>query len=206
MRFNEEQCERIAKHAYSEHSISQYYTVEGLNEAISQLPELYRKCLELRFVNNLKYKEIAEIIGKSYQSAQNYVEKSMRYLRRPFVKIIVEGETGSIVDMDTPIDFNKLSCRAYNSLRRAGVATFGDLVSMSYEDLCKVRNLGSRGLKEVSEMMEAYGLTINDTNLKPRTEETVKISIPKNILFKGHVTVSFDYNILTGICTITEVH
>lgn len=206
MRFNEEQCERIAKHAFSKHSVSQYYTVEGLNEAISQLPELYRKCLELRFVNNLTYREIAERIGKSHQSARDYVEKSMMYLRRPFIKAIVEGESGNPVDMDTPIDISKLSCRVYNSLRRAGITTFGDLVSMSYDDLCKVRNLGSRGLKEVSEMMESYGLMINDISLKPRTEETVKLSIPKNILFKGHVTVSFDYNYVSGVCTITEIH
>ena len=206
MRFNEEQCEKIANYAYANYPISKHYTVDGMNEAISMLSENRQKYIELRFINNLTYREISERTGKSMTWARDCILKSMRILRLPHIKAIVEGDSNSTVDLDTPIDNSKLSCRTYNSLRRAGITTFGDLVGMSYDDLYKVRNLGSRGLKEVSEMMKAYGLTISNTSLKPRTEETVRLSIPKNILLKGRVTVTFDYNILTGICTIKEIH
>lgn len=42
----------------------------------------------------------------------------------------------------TSIEELNLSVRAYNCLRRAGVHTIGQLKSMTYEDLTKVRNLG----------------------------------------------------------------
>lgn len=59
------------------------------------------------------------------------------------------GDSTSIEELD-------LSVRAYNCLRRAGVHTIGQLRSMTYNDLAKVRNLGRKSADEIMAKLEEY--------------------------------------------------
>lgn len=56
----------------------------------------------------------------------------------------------------TSIEELELSVRSYNCLRRAGVHTIGQLRSMAYEDLAKVRNLGRKSAEEIMAKLEEY--------------------------------------------------
>jgi len=58
----------------------------------------------------------------------------------------------------------KLSVRAYNGLKRAGVNTLDDLTQKTEEDMIKMRNLGSKSLEEVE-------LKLNELGLSFRLEE-----------------------------------
>lgn len=56
----------------------------------------------------------------------------------------------------TSIEELELSVRSYNCLRRAGVHTIGQLRSMTYEDLSKVRNLGKKSADEIMAKLEEH--------------------------------------------------
>ena len=51
--------------------------------------------------------------------------------------------------MDMPVDALELSTRTNNCLRRANIATIGQVLTMGYRKLKSVRNLGEKSLEEV---------------------------------------------------------
>ena len=55
-----------------------------------------------------------------------------------------------------------LSIRSYNCLKRAGINTVSDLVSKTFDDMMKVRNLGRRSLDEVILKLKSLGLRLKD--------------------------------------------
>ncbi len=55
-----------------------------------------------------------------------------------------------------------LSVRSYNCLKRAGIASVGELVQKSESEMMKVRNLGKKSLKEVKDKLEEKGLSFKD--------------------------------------------
>ena len=56
------------------------------------------------------------------------------------------------------IDVLNLSVRAYNCLKRCGIATIHDLMQKieGEEDLLKIRNLGRKSAEEILDKLEAY--------------------------------------------------
>lgn len=66
-------------------------------------------------------------------------------------------------DNDKVTDINiedlDLSVRSYNSLKRAGIHTLQTLLTYSYEDMTKIRNLGKKSLKEIEERLGSKGYT-----------------------------------------------
>jgi DNA-directed RNA polymerase subunit alpha len=72
-------------------------------------------------------------------------------------KTEVDGELKKLI---TPIDDLKLSARSHNSLARAEIKFFGDLVLMNEKDLAEIRNLGKRSLDEIKEKMEELGYPV----------------------------------------------
>lgn len=57
-----------------------------------------------------------------------------------------------------PIDELEFSVRAHNCLVSAGVKRVIDLVNLTDEDLLKVKNFGRKSLREVKEILGAFGL------------------------------------------------
>ena len=64
--------------------------------------------------------------------------------------------------LDTSITDLELSVRSTNCLKRASIMTVGDLISKTYKELSKVRNLGSKSLEEIVQKIESLGLTMKN--------------------------------------------
>jgi DNA-directed RNA polymerase subunit alpha len=62
---------------------------------------------------------------------------------------------------DTPLEELNLSTRSYNSLRRAGIFTLGQLIDKSREGLPPLPGLGAKSRAEVEELMEKVGSPVS---------------------------------------------
>jgi len=62
---------------------------------------------------------------------------------------------------DIPLDDLELSVRAYNSLKRSGVDSLSQLLTMSYNEIMGIRNLGKKSCDEIIEKIKEFGW--NDT-------------------------------------------
>lgn len=60
----------------------------------------------------------------------------------------------------TPIAELELSVRSANCLREAKIATIGELVNKSPQELLKYRNFGKKSLAEIDELLKSMGLTL----------------------------------------------
>lgn len=61
-----------------------------------------------------------------------------------------------------PIEDMDLSVRSYNCLKREGVATVGELVQKSEQDLLDIRNFGQKSIEEVKAKLNDIGLSLAD--------------------------------------------
>ena len=68
------------------------------------------------------------------------------------------GEDESSGVMAMPIEEMDLTVRSYNCLKREAVATVGDLLQKSEEDLLEIRNFGQKSIDEVKAKLEDMGL------------------------------------------------
>lgn len=70
------------------------------------------------------------------------------------------GVRGGLVPFDTPIEELDLSVGTYNSLKRGGVLTLADLLTMDdpSRQLLKIRNFGRASLEELQEKLGEIGL------------------------------------------------
>ena len=55
-----------------------------------------------------------------------------------------------------------LSVRSYNCLKREGVATVGELVTKTEQDLLDIRNFGQKSIEEVKQKLQEMGLSLAD--------------------------------------------
>ena len=69
----------------------------------------------------------------------------------------VEVEDSPTVLEDTRIEELGLTVRSYNCLKKVDLNTIGDLITLTKEDLKKVKNLGNKSVKEIIEKMKEYG-------------------------------------------------
>jgi DNA-directed RNA polymerase subunit alpha len=65
-------------------------------------------------------------------------------------------------DMALPIEEMDFSVRSYNCLKREGVATVGDLVQRTEQDLLDIRNFGQKSIDEVKQKLAEMGLSLRD--------------------------------------------
>ncbi len=69
---------------------------------------------------------------------------------------------------DKPIEELELSVRVYNSLKRAGISTIGDMMEIIDKNggsLMNLRNFGEKSMQELKEKLRARGLLPNDDSL-----------------------------------------
>lgn len=90
--------------------------------------------------------------NKLSQKSSDFVEKEG--------KIQTEGPTkGLPVDLFLkPIDELEFSVRAHNCLTGVGIKRVIDLVNMTDDDILKIKNFGRKSLREVKEILSAFGL------------------------------------------------
>ena len=80
---------------------------------------------------------------------------------------IEDGKTGIQVPpalLDSPLQFLNLSTRPFNSLDRAGYRTIRDIVSLNRQEIWKIRNLGTKGLREVAQALWHLGIRDSQWN------------------------------------------
>jgi len=65
-----------------------------------------------------------------------------------------------------PVEQLDLTVRTMNCLRRAGIATVGEIISKGERELLKLRNFGQKSKQEIEERLQALGLS-----LTPQVEE-----------------------------------
>jgi DNA-directed RNA polymerase subunit alpha len=70
------------------------------------------------------------------------------------------GEEEASGVLAQPIEDMDLTVRSYNCLKREGVATVGDLVQKTEEDLLEIRNFGQKSIDEVKAKLEDLGLSL----------------------------------------------
>jgi DNA-directed RNA polymerase subunit alpha len=70
------------------------------------------------------------------------------------------GEEEATGVLAQPIEDMDLTVRSYNCLKREGVATIGDLVQKTEEDLLEIRNFGQKSIDEVKAKLEELGLSL----------------------------------------------
>jgi RNA polymerase alpha subunit len=73
------------------------------------------------------------------------------------------GEQADPGDRALTIDVLNLPVRSYNSLRRAGIDTVGDLTSRSGADLLAIENIGPASVEEIRQKLASMGLTLTDS-------------------------------------------
>ena len=66
-------------------------------------------------------------------------------------------------DLAQPIEELGLALRSYNSLRREGVHTVGDLASRTREDLLAIDHIGPASVEEIKQKLADRGLTLADS-------------------------------------------
>lgn len=88
-------------------------------------------------------------------------------------KVEVDGELKLLI---TSIEDLKLSARSHNSLARAEIKFFGDLVLMNEKELSEIRNLGKRSLDEIKEKMEELGYPVG-TVLSSEVSQNLKAKL-----------------------------
>lgn len=60
---------------------------------------------------------------------------------------------------ETEIEFLDLSVRAYNCLKRANIHTVNQLLTKTEKDVCKLKNMGKKSVKEIKQKLNDLGLS-----------------------------------------------
>ncbi|MCR1808629.1 DNA-directed RNA polymerase subunit alpha [Haploplasma modicum] len=68
--------------------------------------------------------------------------------------------------LDLGIDKLDLTVRLYNSLKRSGIATVGEIISKSEEEIMRLRSLGRKSFKELKDKIEEHGLSFASSGLR----------------------------------------
>lgn len=97
-------------------------------------------------------------------------------------EVIAGGPTQGVpVDLFLKsIDDLELSVRAHNCLVSSGVKRVIDLVNMSDEDILKIKNFGRKSLKEVKEVLNAFGLRFGMNVKELDLKKAIKKKTEKN--------------------------
>lgn len=99
------------------------------------------------FIENLKsnYERALDIINKDLATAKTELSNIKKESEQ-----VKEIPAIYLEDMD-------FSVRTYNCLKRAGINTLADCLTLTYDDLTKIRNLGRRSAEEVIAKLHYYG-------------------------------------------------
>lgn len=99
------------------------------------------------FIENLKsnYERALDIINEDLATAKTELSNIKKELEQ-----VKEIPAIYLEDMD-------FSVRTYNCLKRARINTLADCLTLTYDDLTKIRNLGRRSAEEVIAKLHYYG-------------------------------------------------
>jgi len=97
---------------------------------------------------------------------------SFRELKAPAAEEAMPG--GALLippeQYNTPLEKLNLSTRAYNSLKRGGISSLGQLLEKSKEGLPPLPGLGAKSRGEVADLMAKFGFPLISNSKKKRNE------------------------------------
>lgn len=112
----------------------------------------------------------ADILIKQLSPFPEYAKVSQIEMEKKAFRLSIPEE-----QYNMPVEQLDLSVRTINCLRRANIATVGELISKEEKELLRLRNFGQKSLQEIKERLKALGLSlvphIKDLT-QPVTEET----------------------------------
>jgi len=117
--------------------------------------------------------QAASILVEQLTPFVDYPRMSQLKTEEQLVRLSIPNE-----QYNMPVEQLKLSVRTMNCLRRAGIATVGELISKGEKELLSLRNFGERSKQELEERLEVLGLSLNPQG-KPETpqpEETTDLA------------------------------
>jgi DNA-directed RNA polymerase subunit alpha len=103
----------------------------------------------------------AEILIKQFSPFVDYVKVSQIEEEKKLIRRSIPDEKYNM-----PIEQLDLSARTFNSLRRDGITTVGELITRGEKELLSIRNFGQKSKRELDERIKALGLS-----LSPQVEE-----------------------------------
>lgn len=114
-------------------------------------------------------KQIAKEMSITIQYVYSLRDRGMRMMRHPSrLRYFKEGLTKAQAvktkryDAQTPIDELNLSIKVYNSLKRAGINTVGDLDQRTQKELLQIHNFGKSALNSLIESLDEAGIELRN--------------------------------------------
>lgn len=68
-------------------------------------------------------------------------------------------------ELSRSIDDMDLTVRSYNCLKRESINTVRELVKLSEQDLCNIRNFGVKSIEEIKEKLKDMGLSLRENDM-----------------------------------------
>lgn len=84
----ETQSNLVSNYETPEETQLKKLTKEAINNAVKQLPENYKKCIELYFYNNMTYEEIAETTDIPLNTVKTYIFRAKKELYQKLKEIL----------------------------------------------------------------------------------------------------------------------
>lgn len=112
----------------------------------------------------------ADIIIKQLSPFADYAKVSQVELEKKALRLAIPEE-----QYNMPVEQLDLSVRTINCLRRANIATVGELTTKTEKDLLQLRNFGQKSLSEIYDRLQRLGLTLASEAKEPTSpvkEET----------------------------------
>lgn len=116
--------------------------------------------LRILYVVEQQYCELQLRRGSEPREKEYY--KMFLELLKEKISVLPPKRRGPYLDLT--IEELDLSVRAYNCLKRSNINTLCDLMSMTEDDLIKVRNLGRKSAEEVLGKLRALGIELKVSN------------------------------------------
>ena len=129
---------------------------EFIKKAFSTLSPREKEVLKLRHVDHLTLDETGKIYGVTRGRISQIEKKAVRKIRHS-ITIYDKNARISELDADDDIDFLRFSVRTRNCLKRGGIRSITKLVSLSYDQLTEINNIGPKAIDEINEKLVKFG-------------------------------------------------
>ncbi len=127
-----------------------------LSHPRTTLPAIFEAPSNLEETADTLYAELEELYESPAFKRANEITRELEHMKKAPFKYTCNCLKVEASD-DTSIDELNLNVRADRCLKRAGIFTISDIINLPKDDWFKVRNLGSKALKEVVEKMHSAG-------------------------------------------------
>ncbi len=151
-------------------------TLRSIGEDLGVKPERVRQ-IENKAQRNLRHPRNMAFITKGvigYIKKVNEIEYERGYKKgydEGYEQGMKDAPNGvvragtSVTLASLPIEALDLSTRAFNALKKAGFNFIGDIVPLTYREMLRIKNLGTKQRQEVATGLRHYGITDTEWDL-----------------------------------------